>query len=362
MNYELGSPKPGFTLRNSEFRFPLFAAVLFFGLLLVIPGQLFAQTPADTAKKSVAQPDTGAKTAGQDTTAAKAAGQDTTTQVPISDSETGGAPQGAHELGTQVIQAQEKLKVDDLKPPLSPPLDPYEPINSVLKLEKYVFDDHLYTTIDSLSVPSNYLHSSYLRTPVVDRLIRGDVLVFLPEFEKDVANWDLTVSNSVGQTVRHVERKGNPPSIVTWDGRDDQGNVINTGETYDFTFFAYDAVGNETRIPGQPQRISGILYQDAGEWIVSVAADGIFEAGGSRLTDGADRWLAEIANAVEENFKSEAVVYVYTDQEDLSTERANVIVTELSNRIKFPADAIKSAPRFVPGLQPRFSKVEVHVR
>jgi hypothetical protein len=362
MNYELGNREFGFILHNSDFRFPLFSAVLLFGLLLVIPGRMFAQTPADTAKKAVVLPDTGAKAAGQDTTAARAAGQDTTTEVPVSDTGTGGVPKGEHELGTQVIQAQEKLKIEDLKPPFFPKIDPYEPINSVLRLEKYVYDDHVYTTIDSLSVPGNYLHSSYLRTPVVDRLIRGDVLVFLPKFENNVSNWELAVSNSDGQTVRRVDRKGNPPNIITWDGRDDQGNVINTGETYDFTFFAYDAIGNQTRIPGRPQRISGMLYQDNGEWIVSVAADGIFETRDTRLVAGADRWLTEIANAVKENFKNEVVVYVYTDQEDLSTERANIIVAELNNRIKLPKDAIKSASRFVPGLQPKFSKVEVHIR
>jgi hypothetical protein len=322
------------------------AAILFLGLCFGLAGQLVAQTSPGASTKSAAPAPTG---------------QDTMTEVPVTETQPG-TPRGEHELGTEEIRGQEKLKIEDLKPPFFPMIDPYEPINSVLRTERYIFDDHLYATIDSLSVPSNYLHSSYLRMPVVDRLIRGDVLVFLPKFEKNVANWELTVSNSMGQTVRRVKRKGNPPNIITWDGRDDEGNVINTGETYDFTFFAYDAVGNQTRIPGRPQRISAMFYEDAGEWVVAVAADGIFESRGTRLVPGAERWLTEIANAVKEKFKSEAVVYVYTDREDLSTERAKVMVTELSARAKFPRDAVKSAPRFVPGLQPKYSKIEVHIR
>lgn len=315
------------------------ATILFLGLFLGLTGNLAAQTPAVPAPAT----------------------PDTMTEVPVEETQPG-SPKGEHELGTEEIRGQERLKIEDLKPPFFPMIDPYEPINSVLRTERYIFDDHLFATLDSISVPSHYLHSSYLRTPVVDRLIRGDVLVFLPKFEKNVANWELTVSNSLGQTVRRVKRKGNPPNIITWDGRDDEGIVINTGETYDFTFFAYDAIGNQTRIPGRPQRVSGMLSEDAGEWVVSVAADGIFENRGTRLVPGAERWLAEMANAVKEKFKSEAVVYVYTDREDLSTERAKVMVAELSGRVKFSKDAIKSAPRFVPGLQPKYSKVEVRVR
>jgi hypothetical protein len=69
-----------------------------------------------------------------------------------------------------------------------------------------------------------------------------------------------------------------------------------------------------------------------------------------------------MANTVKEKFKSEAVVYVYTDREDLSNERAKAIVAELSGRVKFTKDAVKFAPRFVPGLQPKYSKIEVRVR
>jgi hypothetical protein len=177
-----------------------------------------------------------------------------------------------------------------------------------------------------------------------------------------VANWELLVSNSLGETVRRVKRKGNPPNIITWDGRDEKGAIINTGEIYDFTFYAYDVVGNQTRIPGRPQRILGILYQDGDEWVIAIAGDEIFEARSTRMTQGAKRWLDEAANIVKEKFKTDAVVYVYTEREDLSTEECKVIVAELASRGKTPRDALKSAPRFIPGLQPKYSKVEIHVR
>lgn len=321
---------------RKTYRGILWACLAVLAIILFASPMLSAQTaPATTA------PDTGT--------------------VELIDSSSA-QPKGAHELGIEEIRAEERLKIDDLKPSFFPMIDPYEPINSVLKLERYVFDDKLYNTIDSLTVPSQYLHSSYLRTPVVARLIRGDVLVFLPRFEKNVANWELVISNSLGETVRRVKRKGSPPNVITWDGRDDSNNVINTGEVYDFTFYAYDAIGNQTRIPGRPQRISGMLYEDGNEWIVTIAGDEVFDARGIRLSDNAGRWFDEAANAIKEKFKSEIVVYVYTDRDELSSERAEIVVNELKRRIAVPKDAIKSASRFIAGLQPKFSKIEIHVR
>ncbi|MEO0109147.1 MAG: hypothetical protein ABIK62_08295, partial [candidate division WOR-3 bacterium] len=287
---------------------------------------------------------------------------DTLREVPVGETETPSTPRGAHDIGEEVITAAERLKVEDLKTPFFPLIDLYEPINAVLRLERYVFDDKLYSAIDSIGIPSNYLQSSYLRTPVVDRLIRSDVLVFLPSFDRSVADWELVVSNSNGETVRRVKRKGNPPNIVTWDGRDDKGSVINTGETYDFTFYAYDAIGNQTRIPGRPQRILGMLYQDGPEWVVTVAGDEIFEARGTRMLPGAGRWFDEIANVIKEKFKSEVAVFVYTEREDLSHDECQIVVSELKRRLVLPKDALLSAPRFIPGLQPKYSKIEIHIR
>jgi hypothetical protein len=287
---------------------------------------------------------------------------DTLKEVPLEEPAATPVPRGEHELGTEEIRGQEQLKVEDLKPQFFPQIDLYEPISSVLRTETYVYDDNIYGTIDSIAVPSHYLHSSYLRTPVVDKLIKGDVLVFLPTFERNVASWDLVVSNSLGETVRRVRRKGNPPSIITWDGRDDNQNMINTGETYDFTFYAYDAIGNQTRIPGRPQRILGLLYQDGSDWVVTIAGDELFEARGTKMQPGAQRWLDEAANVIKEKFKREVVVYVYTEREDLSEDECRVLTAELGKRLVLPRDALKSAARFIPGLQPKFSKTEIHIR
>ena len=304
---------------------------------LIIAALLFAQslTPAPARPDSMARPET--------TATKPAAGGD------------------QHALGEEVIKGETQVKIEDTKPPFAPAIDPFSPVNAMLAPESYVLDNALYRTIDSVTIPQHFTHPSYLRVPLERNFIYGDLLVFLPSFEQRVANWELVVSNSLGETVRRVSRKGQPPAAMTWDGRTDDGEPIAPGEVYSFTFNAYDAQGNQTRIPGTPQRVDGLVLPVGDEWIVSVAADQLFAAGSAQLLEQAGPRLDEAANIVKEKFKKQVVVYVYTEQERLSTDRCRVIQNELSSRVLVPAEALRVVPRFVPGLQPKLSKVEIRI-
>jgi flagellar motor protein MotB len=267
-----------------------------------------------------------------------------------------------HEIGEEVISGQSQMTIDDAKIYTTPLIDPFEPLQDLLKSNKYVFDEKLYDDIDRLTIPNQFLHSSYLRIPVEREIITGDVLVFLPKFETSVANWELVVTNSLGETVRRVSKRGNPPALISWDGKTDTGEMLITGEVYNFTFYAYDALGNQTRINGKPQRISGIVYPDKDEWIITIAGEIIFRRGSSEYTDEAKVRVDEAANIVKEKFKKQVVIYVYTENEPLSQARCNILQREISSRIVLPKEALAVVPRFIPGLQPKYSKIEIHIR
>ncbi|MBN2537479.1 hypothetical protein JXB37_04280 [candidate division WOR-3 bacterium] len=281
-------------------------------------------------------------------------------QAPV-DGAPAATPGDRHGLGEEVITAQAEVKIADIKYYFAPQIDPFSPINDLLVPDDFVFDEALYRTIDSLTVPHHFTRSSYLRVPVERDFIYNDIMVFLPSFERRVATWELVVSNSMGETVRRVSHRGHPPAMMSWDGRDDSGEPIATGEVYSFTFNAYDAQGNQTRIPGEPRRINGLVSQQGNEWVVSIAADRLFVEGNSRLLGDAGPRLDEAANIIREKYRKEVVAYVYSEQERLSTERVNVIKAELARRLVLPEGVLKVAPRFIPGLKPKLSKVEIHI-
>ncbi|MBM3315532.1 hypothetical protein FJY71_06815 [candidate division WOR-3 bacterium] len=270
-------------------------------------------------------------------------------------------PAGEHHLGEELVTGEAEVRISDLKPYFAPQLDPFAPINDLLAPGTYVFDDALFNAVDSLTIPHHFIRSSYLRVPVERSFIYGDIMVFLPAFEKRVATWELVVSNSLGETVRRVSRKGQPPAVISWDGRTETGEMIATGDVYSFTFNAYDAQGNQTRIPGSPQRIAALVVKQDNEWVISVAADQVFDADGARLGEQAAIRLDEAANLIKERFKKEVVVYVYSEQEKLSSDRCAVVKSEIARRVVLPVEALKVAPRFIPGLQPKHSKIEIHV-
>ncbi|MEO0093140.1 MAG: hypothetical protein ABIK67_02640, partial [candidate division WOR-3 bacterium] len=262
----------------------------------------------------------------------------------------------------EVISGQTQVFIEDTKIYSTPLIDPFEPLADFLKSDKYIFDEKLYDDIDKLTIPNQFLRSSYLRVPVESEIISGDVLVFLPKFETNVASWELVVTNSLGETVRRVSRKGNPPALITWDGRTETGEMMITGEVYNFTFYAYDALGNQTRIMGKPQHISGILYQDKGEWIITLAGEAIFRRSTADLTLDAKMRLDEASNIIKEKFKKEIIIYVYTENEPLSQARCQILQKEFLSRMVIPKEMFAVVPRFIPGLAPKYSKIEIHIR
>ncbi len=273
-----------------------------------------------------------------------------------------GKKEGEHHIGEEVITGEGEIKINDQKFFFPPQIDPWSPVNELLAPESFIFDNALLKSVDSLTIPHHFIHSSFLRVPVERNFIYGDILVFLPSFEQRVAVWELAIANSVGETVRRVRQKGQPPAVITWDGRTDNGEPISTGDVYSFTFYAYDAQGNQTRVICDPQRINAILWKEKEEWVLSIAADMLFAPDGVQLAENADSRFDEIANVLKERFKKEIVVYIYAEKEGLLPERCRMVDAELTRRIILPKGTLKVAPRFIPGLQPKHSKVEIHIR
>lgn len=282
-------------------------------------------------------------------------------------------PSSGHTLGEELITGAAEIKITDQKIPLLPRFDPWNTVSDLFALESYIFDDELLKAVDSLLVVRHFIRSSFLRVPVAMSLPSEDILIFFPVFEKRVANWELDIANSLGETVRRIKGKGQPPAAVTWDGLTDDGQPVPTGDVYTFTFNACDARGNQTRIPCEPMKINAVTYQKDSGWILSIAADHLFLSEGYQLTPDAGQRLDEIGNYIKERLstrrkadsgieRAEVVVQVYTENEALSFNRCKVMEAEIGRRVVLPRDGLKVVPKFIPGLVPKYSRIEIHIR
>jgi hypothetical protein len=267
-----------------------------------------------------------------------------------------------HEIGEEVIKGEAELKIEDRKIYLFPEFKPFAPLDSIIAQERYIFDEKLYATIDALNTPILYLHSEYLRIPVLSKLMYGSIALFVPRFEKTVSSWELVITDSNGDIVRRFVARGLPPSSISWDGRTDEGQMCNMGEVYNYVFTAFDAVGNPTRIAGRPYKFNGIVYDEKGTMIVALASDVLFNKNSNSLTTDAEIYLEEITNLIKENFEKEVVVYSYSESELLAKSRGDVVMNEIIQRTVLPEDAVKTTPRFIPGLKPKYSKIEIIIQ
>ncbi|MGB3479128.1 MAG: hypothetical protein WBB67_08205 [bacterium] len=272
------------------------------------------------------------------------------------------AKTGEHDIGEEVIKGEAELKIQDRKILLWPELKPFAPLDSVISQEKYLFDEKLYSTIDELNTPILYLHSEYLRVPLLSRFMYGSIALFIPRFEKTVSSWELVITDTKGDIIRKFAERGLPPSSISWNGRTDNGDMSNMGETYNYVFTAFDAVGNPTRITGRSYKFNGIVYDEKNTKIVVVASNELFNEKTSTFSRDAPGYLDEAANIVKENFKREIVVYSYSESEVLARSRGNAVMNAVTERVVLPDGAIKIAPRFIPGLQPKYSKIEIVIK
>jgi len=267
-----------------------------------------------------------------------------------------------HDIGEEVIKGEVELKIDDRKIDLWPEINPFAPLDSIISQERYLFDEKLYATIDELNTPILYLHSEYLRVPLVSRFMYGSIALFIPRFEKTVSSWELIITDTKGKIVRKFAERDLPPSSISWDGRTDNNEMSNMGETYNYVFTAFDAIGNPTRIAGRSYKFNGIVYDEKKTKIVAVAATELFNEKTSYFSEDATPYLDEAANIVKENFKREVVVYSYSESEALARSRGDAVMNAMTERVVLPAEAIKTAPRFIPGLEPKYSKIEIVIQ
>ena len=68
-----------------------------------------------------------------------------------------------------------------------------------------------------------------------------------------IADWSIEIRpvESLATLFRKIEGKSNPSSRITWDGRSDKGELVQSASFYQYTFTAADTLGNSSTVTGR---------------------------------------------------------------------------------------------------------------
>lgn len=251
--------------------------------------------------------------------------------------------------GKEVHEVKGKFigKILEKKPYIKLEFDPFEAATSYIKRGEYIYDRQLEINSNLASALFPTLSSDQLIKLWLQGIVRDYIALFHPMYGYDVVSWKLFITDEIGNQFRVYESNGPPPKNIYWDGRGDDGKMLNPGITYFYSAEAKDSLGNLSRVVGRTLVVKGILYKEGGEWIIALNGNRVWESKGStNITEEGEQLLQESADIVKKLYTRKITVQVYSIDESISGTRAKVIADWLLNRIIVPKNSIVNVSGF----------------
>lgn len=136
-----------------------------------------------------------------------------------------------------------------------------------------------------------------------------------------IAQWKVTLKDENDRDIKNLGASGQPPSDMAWDGKTDQGKMVNPGSFLEAIFSATDKAGNTSTTDPVPVQVD---YQaPAGQEQMTLNLTTVyFNAMSSDLTDSAKKEIDKAAASMKPYLnKSLLVVKGYTSP----TETGNIL-------------------------------------
>jgi flagellar motor protein MotB len=126
-----------------------------------------------------------------------------------------------------------------------------------------------------------------------------------------IGRWKLVITTADNRVFKTFSGTGEPLSIV-WDGSDDTGlKTVNTGTTYNYTFYAADSVGNWGR--SAVSNVKVLLR----EIVINLASDTLFDIGKADVKISVYKDLQKIADQIKGLGTPNVIVEGHTDNQPL---------------------------------------------
>lgn len=279
---------------------------------------------------------------------------DTTKKVP---------PGPGNVLPEEEVKGKYTGKIKDEKPMAKLNFDIYSAVDALTGSGSYIFDPELAIRSDIASTPPPTLSSKQLRQPWLREIIKGRIAILHPQYvAENIESWELVISDPKGDIFKKFSGKGQPPASLDWDGRGDNGKMVDVGLTYSYSATAWDKVGNKASIVGEPLRFAGLLYQEGTTWVVSLNGWEVFPQGRVALLEEGLPLLQESIDLVRKKFNSNVNVKVYAEDEALAIGRASMVANYFTDRLILPTKALSYSAGFVGEGESKTSRVEIIIK
>jgi hypothetical protein len=182
-----------------------------------------------------------------------------------------------------IIKGEKSLKLDSEKPHLDVPVEENKQIYESLETEEEIllkkptgWEKQPKDSLPELSkspqvvVPcTHHLRGErvYIFNPLKDL---QSVLKETDLKKKKLARWEVLIVNDAGQPFRKYSGQSLPPEKIVFDGRDENGRVLEVGYSYSTVLRYYDVSGGVHTSVGNPFIIQGLVHQENEGFFISL--------------------------------------------------------------------------------------------
>lgn len=190
------------------------------------------------------------------------------------------------------------------------------------------------TTPPEINVEGN---PKYLKPGQKEALLVPANFYFTAKDKSGISEWYFEIRDSNNEIFFSKVGEGNPPQEFLWNGIGNNGEYINTGEFYYYTFMAEDNVGNKAQTKPKYQLV---LLKEIKLIFLS---DAVFEKNKADVKIESFSKLKQIKDILKKYTESEIIITGYTDgtelgnyksEEELALARANAIKFFIENMLQ----------------------------
>ncbi len=162
-----------------------------------------------------------------------------------------------------------------------------------------------------------------------------------PEGHK-VKSWSLTVVDFRGSPFKVFTGGNKTPGQLTWDGRGENGDMMQVGYPYSYVFTQTDKGTNTYNHAGVSFRIPALDYRQEGDRILEMTGDELFIRDESELTGPGEKWLTRSTDEIRRHPYSPIRVVVTAETEALAAARAEVVADYLAESMILPREQVET--------------------